>query len=64
MDKPKLIRLEFEYDDGSIQRLTGEEAHRWFREANAAVTISTIHGAPFPGDFQWEWVRKPNEQPR
>ena len=52
----KIIRVEFEYDDGSIQRLVGEEAAKWLDACNGQITMARVHGLPFP-EFDWKWLK-------
>lgn len=46
-----------EFEDGRIQRLTGEDAERWLTAADAQCTIGWVHGMPFPS-FEWEIVQE------
>jgi len=52
----KIIRVELEYDNGEIHRLTGEEAEKWLEAANGQAVMGHIHGMPFPA-LDWEIIR-------
>jgi len=54
-DDKKIVRVELEYDDGSIHRLTGDDAEKWLEAANGQAVMSHIHGMPFPS-FDWEII--------
>ena len=51
-----LVRVEFEYANGSIQFLTGESADAWLEDVNTAVTASRSTG-PLR-NYQWEWINR------
>lgn len=50
------VRVELEYQDGRVQRLTGAAAERWIYHMNALVGSHHVrYGAsPIPGDLPWE----------
>lgn len=52
MDK-KNIRVEIEFDDGTIMRLIGEQAELWQKAVESQGVMSAIHGHPFP-ELKWE----------
>jgi len=52
----KLIRVELEYDDGSIKRLTGDNAHKWNEQVSNASMMAYIHGSRFEL-LSWEETR-------
>jgi len=56
-DNPKMIRVELEYSDGSVVRLTGAEATRWYHACAEEATFCQTRGLKFPV-FQWEMVRE------
>ncbi len=49
----KIVRVEIEKEDGTIIRVTGEEAEKWSKACEAMVTLSFSHGFPFP-ELNWE----------
>ncbi len=53
----KIIRVELEYDNGEIHRLTGEEAEKWLEAANGQAVFNSVHGMQFP-KLDWEIVKK------
>ena len=54
---PKIIRVEMEYDDGRLMRLTGNAAVKWLDAANNQASIGSIHGFPFP-KIEWEIIKE------
>lgn len=50
--KKKLIRLELEYEDGSISKLIGEEAEKWDKAMSDVMWCYQNHGNKFPR-FKW-----------
>lgn len=53
MADPKLLRLEFEYSDGTILRLTKAEALKWEEAVKNVVQSAHGHGVSMP-TFNWE----------
>lgn len=51
-----IVRVELEYANGSIQRLTGEMAAAWLEAINKAVTASQDQVMV---DYRWEWNNLP-----
>lgn len=49
----KLTKVRMEFDDGSAQELTGDDAERWLQESNAALSTAASHGRPFR-EFPWK----------
>lgn len=56
---PKLVRVEMEFDDGKVQRLSGDVAEEWLQRVNGFVTLAWVHGSNFP-EFKWEEIKKEN----
>lgn len=52
-DSP-VTRVEIEHDNGTVKRLTGDEATSWTRCVDAAVSEATIRGRDMPTDVGWE----------
>jgi len=59
MDEKKTVRVEIEHSDGTILRLTGEEAQKWGRYVEGSSAFMSVHGMLTP-PFEWEEFRKPN----
>lgn len=61
-DKSPMVRVEFEYADGTIQRLVGPPAEQWLDEINAVITFTQVRcGQRQISDFPWEWTHKIDE---
>lgn len=56
MDK-KNVRVEIEFDNGEIMRLTGEQAELWQKAVESQGVMSAIHGNEFPA-LKWEKFQK------
>jgi hypothetical protein len=56
-DNKKIVKVELEYDNGEIHRLTGEEAEKWLEAANGQAVLGWTHGMPFP-ELEWEVIKK------
>lgn len=62
-----LVRIEMEYADGTIQRLTGPPAEHWLKEVNDVIVFTTVRcGQQQISDYDWQWtdrktVRKADE---
>lgn len=41
-EEKRLIRLQMDFSDGTIQVLTGREAERWLKEANSFVAVQSL----------------------
>lgn len=55
--KGKIIRIEMEYEDGQVQRLTGADAERWLREVNGILAAQQIrYGRTTLSNYEWEWI--------
>jgi len=53
------IRVEFEYEDGRIQRLTGEAAQAWLKNVDNIVGGCEIrYGQTQMNDHPWTFFRK------
>lgn len=57
MSENKMVRVEMEFEDGRIQRLSGEEAQKWLTAVNGQCTMGWVHGMPMP-QFEWEVVKE------
>jgi hypothetical protein len=57
MTEAKTTRVEIEHADGTIIRLTGDEAHKWGEYVNGTSGYLFAHGMQAPL-FQWEEFRK------
>ena len=49
----KTIRVEIEFDDGQINRLTGEAAEKWNAAVNEQTVVAETHGILFP-ELPWQ----------
>lgn len=56
----KLVRVSLQFDDGSIQRVTGNAAQRWLDGVNSCCTVSDLHGAPMH-HIDWEYTNLDEE---
>ena len=62
MSQVKAVRVEIEFDDGMITRLSGEEAERHRQACNNMCVMASVHGSEFP-KFDWEtFLRETPEQ--
>lgn len=53
------VRVEFEYEDGRIQRLTGDDAKLWMEEVNNVIGLAHLrYSTPPLSDHPWEWDQK------
>jgi hypothetical protein len=60
----KVVRIEMEYADGKVQRLTGPEAERWIGAVNGAVFNEAVrYGTNRFVDFNWEWTTPGQSNP-
>lgn len=53
----KAVRIEFEYDDGTILYAEGDHAEEVMQYLNSAQTMHAIHGANYRGRTMLERVR-------
>ena len=54
-----LVRVEFEYADGRIQRLTGEHAESWAKNVNNIITLAAIRAGSEPmTEHPWVFTHK------
>ena len=59
---PKLVKVELEYADGEINRLTGKDAEEWLSQVNSWAGLAYAHG--FSGKlFKWEVISPPVDLP-
>jgi hypothetical protein len=62
MSQVKTVRVEIEFDDGMITRMTGEQAEKWQKACMSLSVYSSVHGNEFP-KFEWEtFLRETPEQ--
>lgn len=54
---PTVTRVEIEFSDGRIARLTGEQAHQWNQACIGAIGNAYVHGCSFP-EFKWDTFQK------
>ena len=59
-DRGLLVKVEFEYENGEINKLTGKKAQEWLAAVNGQVSIARIHGCNLPA-FDWEILEKSHE---
>ena len=57
MNEKKLVRIEFEFSDGEIRYLEGEDAVKWKEAADAQAILSWTHGDEFP-PLNWKTKQK------
>ena len=60
MSDVQLVRVEMEFADGKIQRLTGEAAQVWLKDVNGMVDLGRAHGMHLK-EHPWESTHKDNE---
>ena len=58
MSGPDCVRVEFEFADGSVKRLTGTAARTWMDEANGNYALADAHGFVF-AKLPWEVLSPP-----
>lgn len=54
---PTVTRVEIEHSDGTISRLTGDDANKWNEACQNAITMAFVHGVSFP-PFGWETFKR------
>ncbi len=57
--KAKVIRVEVEFEDGKVIRLTGRSAGRWQEAVESQSFLAFAHGRAFPR-LRWQRVRRPH----
>lgn len=54
----KLVRVELEWEDGSIKRLSGDAAEEWRQQQDGAAVMAYVHGmGGGQSALPWEVVR-------
>ena len=48
----KLQKVTFQWDDGAVESLSGDDADRWFQECNSCAFLAGNHGEGMP-EFEW-----------
>jgi len=62
--KSPIVRVEFEYADGTIQRLTGPPAEAWLEDMNNVLAVTQIRsGQPRAETYPWVWSTKADPPP-
>ena len=62
MSGTALVRVELEFADGTIKRLTGQDAERWLEKVNNVVVgVEPRLGCPQIPEFPWEIWRRSTE---
>lgn len=61
MAERTLVRVELEYSDGEVWRLTGDQAQKWLDAANGQAVHCSLHGMDFP-DLDWSRDKSPEEK--
>lgn len=61
-DSIPLVRIEFEYADGTVRRLTGNAAEIWKDRMDSALFMAWIHGVQSGMELPWETVPATPEQ--
>lgn len=57
-DRPSIVKIEIEFEDGSRRLATGEDAEKWGRWLDGGVGMAVAHGQSPPDveyDEQPEW---------
>jgi hypothetical protein len=64
-DDTPLDRVEFEYADGRIQRLTGDAAIAWMKDINGPIIAQALRYSQdqIRSDHPWQWSRRNDETP-
>ena len=58
-DHGKIVRVEMEYADGAIQRLTGPPAEAWLEDINNVLAAAQIrYGQSQIETYPWQWTPK------
>ncbi len=62
MSESPIVRVEFEYEDGRVQTLTGDSAVAWIKDINNVLVGSQLrYGRSQVGDYPWVWAYKTDE---
>ena len=57
-DHGKIVKVEMEYADGSVQRLVGPPAEAWLEDMNNVLAMSQIRcGQPQIETYPWKWTK-------
>ena len=59
----KVVRITYEYDDGSIREIVGKDAAEMNEGINGMFVMASIHGMDYKGPFLKE-VRPPTARPK
>ena len=64
-DDTPLDRVEFEYADGRIQRLTGDAAIAWMKDINGPIIGAAIRYGQdqIRSDHPWKWTQRDDDTP-
>jgi hypothetical protein len=57
MENRRVVRVEIEFDNGKVVRVTGEEADKWDAGCRSTAMSAFIHGVNFP-EVDWEIVEE------
>ena len=57
MERSRLVKITFEYEDGKVDWLEDDEARRWESAANGVIMFNHAHGVNFP-QFNWKTKHK------
>lgn len=49
MEERKIVRIEIEYEDGAIERATGDDANEIWRRIIGMIVFQHIHGMEYDG---------------
>lgn len=49
MDERKVVRIEIEFEDGDIERATGEDATQIWKAIEQGFVFKHLHGLPYTG---------------
>ena len=59
---PQVVRVEFEYADGSIKKLTGDSAVTWLEDVcNVLAAAQLRYGRSQIAEYPWVWTNKADE---
>jgi len=55
MEEKTLVKVTFEYEDGSKTWVEGKDAGEWNEQVNSALLIAQVHGCSVKiGDLAWK----------
>ena len=58
-NKPKLVKVTMEYDDGPAVYLDGVDLEKWVKANKALASMSWVHGGRSGyEDIEWKKVKK------